>query len=319
MGGKHALLVGIDHYAVRPLASCVNDAKAMAGLLANHEDGSDNFKVSTLVSAEGSPVTRQEIVDRIGDLLAQDEDADLLFYYSGHGRATVLGPELVAQEEYYGTSGISMDQLAAASNRHPHKSLTIILDCCFAGGVGQLAGVEDANLGRIQLARGMALLAASREDEVAFEGNTLSIFTSALLDGLNGAAADIHGRVTPAGLHTLADASLSGPANQQPVLKVYSDGSALLRQCTPTVSASQLAYLQTVFEEDEVVIRLITAVLGPEDGIGNPGDLEAAAIRAFVRAGLIVATLKSAHVEIALTLRGRHYLRLVKEGLIGTV
>jgi hypothetical protein len=310
--------VGIDNYEVDPLGSCVNDAKAMAELLDKHDDGTENFThVVTMVSSEDSPVLRQDIVDKFGDLLLQDADSELLFYFSGHGRETVLGAELVAQDPY-GAAGISMDQLAAASNRAAHRSLTIILDCCFAGGVGQLVGDDSGNLGRIQLARGTALLAASREAEPAFAGDEHSRFTAALLDGLKGAASDIYGRVTPAGLHALANASLGGAENRDPVLKVYSEGSALLRQCAPPVTSDQLGHLPTVFEDDDGVIRPLDTVLGPEAGVTNPGDLEALAIQAFLRAGLIVINRTPTHVELVLTAQGRHCRRLVREGLIST-
>lgn len=43
--GRKALVIGIDNYQTSPLHGCVNDAKEIASLLKNNEDGSKNFDV----------------------------------------------------------------------------------------------------------------------------------------------------------------------------------------------------------------------------------------------------------------------------------
>jgi len=315
---KFALLVGIDDYESQPLGSCKNDATEMKRLLSHHYDGRDNFSVTTLLSQEGFGLSRDEIVGQIGTLLQHDEDSDLLFYFSGHGDLGQLGPELVTQEDDGSYSAISMDQLAAATNRAPHRSVTIILDCCFAGAIGHLIPTESGKIGQIQLSRGAALLAATRDWELALAGDTNSRFTATLLDGLEGAAADHRGRVTPAGLHALADASLSGVGQHEPVLKVYSDGAAVLRECRPIITPEQIALLVGVFQHcDEIPCRVVD-ILDPTDTSSPVADEEfASAARAGIKAQLVTAAIvgggNDSQVTLTLAPAGRHHRRLHQE------
>ena len=50
---RHALLIGIDDYDNQPLDTAVNDARAMARLLARHADGTANFATNTITSDDG--------------------------------------------------------------------------------------------------------------------------------------------------------------------------------------------------------------------------------------------------------------------------
>src|SRR5262245_54790638 len=80
---KKALIIGIDHYPTSPLAGCVNDAKAVANILARNGDGSPNFSAMTLTS-DNIQVTSALLESSISELFKGDADTALL-YFAGHG------------------------------------------------------------------------------------------------------------------------------------------------------------------------------------------------------------------------------------------
>ena len=88
---RRALVVGIDDYPRAPLKGCVNDADAMAALLARHADGSPNFDVQRLTSDSAS-ITRGNLLANIQRLFGHD-DADVARCTS---RATVQRTTLTA-------------------------------------------------------------------------------------------------------------------------------------------------------------------------------------------------------------------------------
>lgn len=83
---KRAVLIGIDEYAdpgIPDLRGCVNDVKAMAGLLVDCY-GFDAGHVTELVSAPGN--TRDGIFAGLEGLIEATEQGDVaVVYYSGHG------------------------------------------------------------------------------------------------------------------------------------------------------------------------------------------------------------------------------------------
>ncbi len=192
------------------------------------------------------------------------------------------------------------------------NSVTIILDCCLSGQAGESDNSLLEQFGRTTLRPGVALLAACRDRESAFEAGGHGRFTSVLLNGLAGAAADIHGEVTAVGLHALAASSLEDSWLQQPVLKIHSQQSPVLRRCAPAATLACLSSLPGLFATaDETIARPAAEVLGhpQEDG-------DTALVQAFLRAGLVsLRASEDGDLEILLTDLGRHYRQLADDGM----
>ena len=234
---RKALLVGIDDYADDPLDGCVADAHAMATMLKHHADGELNFSTLTFTSQD-EEITRAFLRDRLAELFDASDNADLLFYFAGHGAVSPLGAELVTTDYQAPSSwGVSVHDLALLVNDSHARSVTVVLDCCFSGAFGQddvRPRVE--HLGKVMLRAGVSLLAASRQTETADEWEGHGAFTRVLLTGLEGAAANLHGDVTAASLHVLAEASFTDAWGRHPILKTHSLGSPVLRRCCSGLS-----------------------------------------------------------------------------------
>ncbi len=269
---RKALLVGIDEYPEAALDGCVADAKAMAQILKFHANGDLNFSTIT-VTSETEKITRAFLRDRLAELFDAADNADLLFYFSGHGAVSTLGPELVTIDyEAPSSWGVSMHDLAELANASSAKSITVILDCCFSGAFGQGdAGKRAERLGLITLRAGVSLLAASRESETAEEWDGHGGFTRVLLQGLSGVAANVHGDVTAAGLHVVAEAAFTDAWGQHPILKSHSLGSPVLRRCEPRVARDALRQAAEIFPDANDTVVLPIAQLAPgAEAIGTP-------------------------------------------------
>jgi hypothetical protein len=245
---RRALVVGIDAYATCPLGGCVNDAVAVANTLERNGDGSPNFSVKLLTSNNGD-VTTVVLAEALAELFNGDADTVLLFF-AGHG---IINTEtnagyIVSQNGTKGAWGISLSELLGPANRaYPRiKSTIIILDSCQSGFAGEVAGLGNDNVSII--GTGVTILTASHREGNAAEVNGQGVFTSLLLDGLNGSASDIRGNVTPAALYSLIDQTL-GQCEQRPIYKANVHTFVTLRQMEPKVPLEVLRKLPTYFAD----------------------------------------------------------------------
>ena len=243
---KRALVIGIDKYHSHPLAGCENDAVAVANTIETNGDGSPNSSVKLLTSDRDS-VTSAVLLDAIADLFKGDAENVLLFF-AGHG---IINPEtnagyLVAQDGKRGSWGVALsDILAQANAAYPHiKSTVIILDSCQSGYAGEMQTIANPNLATI--GTGVTILTACHREGTAGEVDGHGLFTSLLLDGLRGTAADICGRITPAGIYSLIDQTL-GPWGQRPIYKANVQTFVTLRQVAPKIALETIRHLPTYF------------------------------------------------------------------------
>lgn len=248
MVSNRALVIGIDDYPDAPLRGCVNDAIAMRALLARHGDGSPNFVVRLMTSNDGK-VDGAALAGAVEELFTGKAET-VLFYFAGHG---LLDPvtnngHLVAQDGRKGAWGMSLgDLLALANNAHPDiRSTVIILDCCHAAGVGEIAALGKGDVSVI--GTGLTLLTSTHRVGKAAEGADNGIFTEILVDGLSGGACDILGHVTPAALYSHVDQTL-GPWGQRPVYKANVDSFVALRKVAPKIAPAFLRKLPLLFPE----------------------------------------------------------------------
>ncbi|NEP39382.1 MAG: hypothetical protein F6K25_18340 [Okeania sp. SIO2G4] len=198
---RDALVIGINTYSYERLNNLTapgQDAEAVAKLLENYGD----FKVTRLPAVKDkqnntvrvgqkTKVTLNHLENTIIQLFTPDgkpPDTALL-YFSGHGLRKSKGR---IQEGFLASSdvnpdvgnwGLSLQWLRRLLQESEVRQQIIILDCCHAG---EILNVADANPGNIGKARDRCFIAASRAFEVAFEeidGNH-SVLTAALIKGL---------------------------------------------------------------------------------------------------------------------------------------
>ncbi|WP_303832244.1 caspase family protein [Asticcacaulis taihuensis] len=253
---RKALVIGIDDYPTAPLAGCVNDAIQFASLIETNGDGSPNFSVRCLTTAEGT-VTTALMHDAVNELFSGEADT-ALFFFAGHGlinQQTNAG-FIVSQDGKKGAWGLSLtDILTLANKAHPKiKSTIIILDSCHSGFAGEVSGLGDQ--GQISvIGNGVTILTACHREGVAQEKSGHGIFTDLLMDGLKGSAADICGRITPASVYSHVDQTL-GAWDQRPIYKANVQNFVVLRQIPPKISLDILRKLPEYFPDPTTVFAL---------------------------------------------------------------
>jgi len=253
---RRALLVGIDRYEnVFPLTGCVSDATRMARLLHRNEDGSRNFDCRVLTSDGNERITRTQLRQEWRQLF-HNFTGDLLFYFSGHGAPTEIGAYLVVQDGTLDDPGISMNDLLLLANRSKAREVTLILDCCFSGDIGDPAFLQVGNVvNQSHLREGVTILAASGSNEYSKELNGQGVFTRLVLDALEGGAADTRGEVSAASVYAYVDRAL-GSWDQRPVYKSYADALTPLRRCKPQVPDEVLREMCIFFDKPDSEYRL---------------------------------------------------------------
>jgi len=253
---RKALVVGIDHYSNSPLHGCVNDAKRMISVLESNGDGSPNFEVRSLISGE-TEVSSCILHEAIEELFSGNAETALLFF-AGHGivnEKTNAG-YIVSQNGCKGSWGISLSEILHLANEaYPRvKSTVIILDSCQSGYAGEISGIgSDGQVSFI--GNGVTILTACHRKGTADEQNGHGIFTELLIDGLNGAAADICGRITPAAIYSHVDQTL-GAWDQRPIYKANVHTFVVLRRVEPKVPLEVLRRLPEYFSHPTVLCKL---------------------------------------------------------------
>ncbi len=209
------LIVQVSDYRHVPSLPTVDDAAALARVLTDPDRGGYRPEnVRLLLDAEA---TRSAFVAAL-DQLARRADAEstVFLYFSGHGGHIESGPHageyllpadaVYPDDEALAASAVSGDQFTAALREIAARKVVVVFDCCHAGGVGQPkdigaapleVGLRDAYYDALVSGRGRAIFASSRRTEYSYVpgGSRLGLFTSHLLDGLQGGAAGDDGYV----------------------------------------------------------------------------------------------------------------------------
>lgn len=330
---KRALCVGIDAYPGRSLTGCVNDAAAMADILRRNDDGSPNFTVETLLgrtAADG--IDRPVLRSALARLFESSRDKTLLFYFAGHGARTPWGTELVTQDAVRDSQGVSVNDVIALANGSAAPSVTLILDCCFSGTLGDVAELGDEStseqfrLGRTLLRDGVTVLAASSATETSIEDGH-GLFTRILVDGLDGGATDHLGAITTLGLFAHAASSFDA-WQQTPVLKTNVTTPTVLRQGPPWLDPNLLRDLPVHFPSVNHRLRLTPAHEGegrplPPGVAGTPDQQQFDYLGRLRNANLVTSDDKREHYWLAmegghvyLTPLGRYFWRLASRGVL---
>lgn len=242
---RRALLIGIDNYPPpNTLNGCVADVMMLREALASNGDGTQNFEIEALINEPSGRVA----MGQIEALFAGSHDVALL-YFSGHGRESTTGSEIVFPLEassggYY--KGLQMRSIMDIVNRSPAKNKVIILDCCHAGDFGRYSIDVDNS----DLRPGVTILSACKGDEEArldwVAGH--SVFTEALCMALDGAAADYLGNITVGSLYAYMDRFFTA-AEQRPVFKTNATEFTPIRKLTPKVPTADINELAILFPD----------------------------------------------------------------------
>ena len=203
VGSRYALVVAGSHYEdpkLRQLRSPAVDAERLAVVLGDPTIG--GFLVEAAIDEREGALRRQ-----IAAFLASRRSDDLLLmHFSCHGVQDEAGELHLAacdtETELLGATSIAASWLSEQIARCRSKRAVLLLDCCFSGsfpfGMRARAGEGVAVTPRLG-GRGRVVITASSAMEYSWEGDHLSgsaspsIFTQAVLEGLETGAADRDG------------------------------------------------------------------------------------------------------------------------------
>lgn len=201
---KAALLIASSDYhdpKFQQLRAPAHDVDALARVLGNPEIG--GFDVRMLMN-EPSWAVSEEVeaffVDRKPDDL-------LLLYFSCHGIKDASGRLYFASKntkfERLAATGISSAWVNERMESSRSRRIVLLLDCCYSGAFAR--GLAPRGAGSVEVVerfggRGRVVITASDAMEYAYEGDTLtmdagqpSVFTGALVHGLETGEADLDG------------------------------------------------------------------------------------------------------------------------------
>lgn len=231
---RRALLVGIDQYPNNPLYGCVDDAERIGNILARHDDGSTNFECRTLTSPHHD-VSRSILRGMIAELFEHPADIAWL-HFSGHGTSNDLGGYLVTPDAIPNDLGVPMADILTLANKSPVSEIIITLDCCHSGSFGQAPSLAGA---QVTIAEGVSVVTATRPEQASLEVGGGGVFTSLLVEALDGGAAGILGEITAAGVYAYIDNAL-GAWDQRPLFKTNVSHFVRLRHAQPKIEIELL-------------------------------------------------------------------------------
>lgn len=331
---RRGLLVGIDAYGFSPLAGCVADAVALDDVLSRHADGGPNWQLESMLGVDGEPpITREVLRGGLSRLFKDAREADLLFFFAGHGGQTPWGADLVCQDATENSLGVSMSDLVTLANESPARSVTLILDCCFSGNAGALPGLQAAavaesfRLERTVLRENVTVMAASRSTETSAEVEGHGAFTRVLLDGLEGGATDHRGNITALSLYAYISNAFDD-WQQRPILKTNLTEPLALRIGPPWLEIELLRQLPQHFPAADTRVQLTPAHEGEgrplartEDG--TPQQQQFDYMGRLRNANLVTTDGRRDHYWVAmesgdvyLTPLGRYFWSLAKRGVL---
>jgi len=241
---RRALCVGIDEYGQNSLRGCVNDALQMARLLEKHHDGAPNFDCKTLIAAQGNfdVVTKAALRHHLQQLFQHPAEI-ALFHFSGHGTVNSLDGYLCTQDGADHDEGVPLTEVLRLANSSRTKDVVIVLDCCFSGQAGNPPVLDGE---KAVLREGVCILTGSRNDQPSVETGGTGLFTSLVLDALEGGAANLLGGVSAPAIYTFVEAAL-GAWDQRPLFKSNISTAVDLRRCEPPIARTILRRIPTLF------------------------------------------------------------------------
>lgn len=196
---RKALCVGINSYKEFPtLEYALSDAQSIASVLRAYD-----FEEVTLITDQKA--TKRKIVNELLRFKSESEEEDLfVFYFAGHGTAQkdhegkeqgyLIPVDCTGEMELY-EQGISMGLFKDICSTMPNKHILFLIDCCYSGyGLTRSSAIKtkpsDGDmhnyLKSITSRRAVQILTAGGKNDLAHERGGHGIFTSYLLEVLEG-------------------------------------------------------------------------------------------------------------------------------------
>lgn len=195
-----AVIVSVDENqdpAISSLGAAIRaDGDAVEGALLDADRcGYARNRIQRLSGRSATSAVIFTALDSIAQVLSKDDP--FLFFYSGHGGLTPQGVVLVPEDaELSSNTGLlSSTALSSYVHRIPSKRKLIIVDACHSGGLTISGGIakgakplSNALLEALSAGEGLVVIASSRLSEASYirPGDSLSLFTKHLVDGLRG-------------------------------------------------------------------------------------------------------------------------------------
>ena len=175
---------------------------------------------------------------------------------------------------------------------------------------------------RALLREGISILTAGKGDQPSVETGGGGLFTSLVVDALEGGAADLLGAVSAPAIYAYVEAAL-GAWDQRPLFKAHVSQVLVLRCCEPPVDRALLRRLPELFPlpaEDMILDPSFeqTSPIADEKNVLKFTDLQTL-IRVHLVTPVGARHMYDAAMEskgCALTSSGRYYWRLAKDARI---
>jgi hypothetical protein len=254
---RYALVVGISQYEepFEMLSKADQDANAVKQTL--ERDG--GYKVTSLTTLEKGSVKGDDLYNALEIFLQQQASGgEALIYFTGHGFQTVNPRSGKKSGSYLATSdctvrldknnqiinqenGLSFAELNELIQKAECSSLVVLLDSCHSGGLIAENLLDrqsvDASLSSFKDRKDYYFITACRSHQVAEaeKRGKHSIFTQALLSGLDRRNADKNGRITTDRLFDLINTELAD--RQQEPLRIGSGRAIAIVEYKPILQS----------------------------------------------------------------------------------
>jgi hypothetical protein len=295
-GNRLAIVIGIDNYFdhdIAQLKGARNDAKELCEMLRNPEIG--NFIVRELIGEEARCARVREVINDA--LLNHEVHYNLvLLYFSGHGFVDNSGQVFVDNKEGYiapydmikakpFVNGIKMRELTdIISNSINKDSVVTILDCCYSGIATAKGNNERIEISLDVQGQGRIALASSEADDESRERSGCKhfdedkehphgAFTSYLIDGMAGRAADKDGVINIEALYKYAETQMTSSGKGKPTFSVQ--------------KGSQIPEIKIAIAPEKYKLRITEQITEVKK------DIEVKTIEGFLKAARELGELES--------------------------
>jgi hypothetical protein len=250
----HALVVGIAGYHHLRKLPPVEDAPDIARLLIDADfcgypsknvhlllDGPAMAQCPDLLATLATGPALRAGLERLAD--DAGPRSTVFIYFSGHGGQIPEGPKMgqyllpvetvYPPDDNWDKTVMSGSEFTAALNAIRAQRLTVVLDCCHAGGIGEPRklmpaarlepGLSETYLDALKCGTGRVIIAATRSTEPAYvrDGARYGVFTGHFLEGLRGGARGDGGVIRILDLYSYVQQKVvADQPNQRPILKV---------------------------------------------------------------------------------------------------
>lgn len=189
-GRYYALVIGNNDYQkdIRKLKNAENDAKKVAAVLSLRY----GFETKLITNAK-----RQDILSAINSYRnTLTENDNLLIFYSGHGQFDVNVDEAywipVDADKDDNTNWISANDITKNIRGMKSKHVLVVSDSCYSGTIDREIGLVESEaatgreryLQKLVASKSRTLIASGGNEPVTDGGGENSVFTKALLTGL---------------------------------------------------------------------------------------------------------------------------------------